>query len=69
MQFKGDWYLFYHTADLAIQNWPADFGKWFSHRSVCVDRLFYKADGTIQEVYPTMSSKKLETNTAFKEAY
>lgn len=69
VQFKGDWYLFYHTADLAIQNWPTDFGKWFSHRSVCVDRLFYKADGTIQEVYPTMSSKKLETNTAFKEAY
>ena len=69
VQFKGDWYLFYHTADLAIQNWPADFGKWLFHRSVCVDRLFYKADGTIQEVYPTMSSKKLETNTAFKEAY
>jgi beta-xylosidase len=56
VDFKGQWYLFYHTADLSLKNIPEDspdraFTSW--RRSVCVDRLYYNADGTIQKVIPT----------------
>ena len=45
VQYKGEWYLFYHHNDLS----PRDDKR----RSVCIDRLRFKPDGTIQEVKPT----------------
>jgi len=56
VEYKGKWYLFYHTSDLALENIPSDspereYIQW--RRSVCFDELFYNEDGTIQEVNPT----------------
>ena len=46
VNYKGQWYLFYH------RNWlsPSDDKR----RSVCIEKLFFNGDGTIQEVKPTM---------------
>ncbi|MDZ7315901.1 MAG: family 43 glycosylhydrolase [candidate division KSB1 bacterium] len=56
VEYKGQWYLFYHTSDLAISRIPADseefkYIQW--RRSVCVDSLFYNDDGSIRKVIPT----------------
>lgn len=55
-QFKGQWYLFYHTSDLFFNNNPKakrnGIKKWY-RRSICVDKLYYNADGTIKQVIPT----------------
>lgn len=58
VQYKGKWYLYYHTADLALQNIPASsedrkYIQW--RRSVCVDELHYNSDGTIQLVKATVA--------------
>lgn len=46
INFKGQWYLFYHNNDLS-----PDFDK---NRSARADSLFFNADGTIQKVVPTL---------------
>lgn len=46
MEYKGQWYLFYHTNFFS----PGDDKR----RSVCIEKLAFNADGTIQEVKPTM---------------
>ena len=46
VNFKGQWYLFYHQKD-----WSPKFDK---NRSVRIDSLFFNADGTIQKVQPTL---------------
>jgi len=46
VEFKGQWYLFYHDRDLS-----PSFDK---HRSIRADKLFFNADGTIQKVTPTL---------------
>lgn len=46
IQFKNQWYLFYHHNDLS-----PNFDK---ARSVRIDSLFFNADGTIQKVIPTL---------------
>lgn len=46
INFKGQWYLFYHHNDLS----PA-FDK---NRSVRIDSLFFNPDGTIQKITPTL---------------
>ena len=46
VNYKGQWYLFYHHNDYSP--------KFDKNRSVCIDRLFFNADGTIQEVAPTL---------------
>ncbi len=46
VQFKGQWYLFYHHNDYSPQ-----FDK---NRSVRVDSLFFNSDGTIRKVIPTL---------------
>ncbi len=66
VRFGDDWFLFYHTGDLAAYNWPDNPRMRSYHRSVCVDRLYYNPDGTIQPVEPTLSREKLENNTAYK---
>ncbi|BBI30836.1 hypothetical protein KCTCHS21_02350 [Cohnella abietis] len=44
VQFKGNWYLFYHNAEISSNG---------TLRSVCVDRVFFNEDGTIQKVKQT----------------
>ena len=46
IQFKDQWYLFYHNNDFS-----PDFDK---ARSVRVDSLFFNANGTIKKVIPTL---------------
>ncbi len=60
VEYKGQWYLFYHNSDLYFKNHPEvepTFG-WSRdphpfRRSICFDKLYYNADGTIQQVVPT----------------
>jgi arabinoxylan arabinofuranohydrolase len=56
VQFKGKWYLFYHTSDLFLERTPEDSPEMKYRpyrRSICVDRLYYNPDGTIRKVIPT----------------
>ena len=46
VNYKGQWYLFYHTNFFS----PSDDKR----RSVCIEKLAFNADGTIQEVKETM---------------
>ena len=46
VNYKGQWYLFYHHNFFS----PNDDKR----RSVQIEKLFFNADGTIQEVKPTM---------------
>lgn len=56
VEYKGQWYLFYHNSDLFLENEPPDSEelkyKAF-RRSICVDYLYYNEDGTIKKVIPT----------------
>ena len=45
VEYKGQWYLFYHDKDLS-----PDFDK---NRSIKADYLHFNDDGTIQKVIPT----------------
>ena len=57
IQFKNQWYLFYHDRD-----YSPNFDK---ARSVRVDSLFFNSDGTIQKVIPTL--RGVGINKATKE--
>ncbi len=46
IDFKGQWYLFYHHNDLS-----PNFDK---NRSVRMDSMFFNEDGTIRKVIPTL---------------
>lgn len=46
IEYKGQWYLFYHNDDLS-----PNFDK---NRSIKADSLFFNADGTIRKVIPTL---------------
>ncbi len=53
-QFKEKWYMAYHTRKIGT-----DRGiNAIRQRSVCVDELFYNADGTIKVVIPTSAGPK-----------
>ena len=45
VEYKGQWYIFYHSATLS--------GGIGNLRSICFDKLFFNADGTIQKVKQT----------------
>ncbi len=47
VKYKGEWFLFYHNQALSNRG---------NLRSICADRLFYNADGTIQPVLQHLSS-------------
>jgi len=49
VEFKGQWYAFYHNSDLSLYN--GEFNDWF--RSVAFDKLYFNEDGTIQMVEQT----------------
>lgn len=44
VEYKGQWYAFYHNSALSNHDWL---------RSICVDKLYYNQDGTIQKVFQT----------------
>ncbi len=46
VEYRGEWYMFYHDRDLS-----PNFDK---ARSVCADRLYFNADGTIRKVVRTL---------------
>lgn len=46
LEYKGQWYLFYHHNDMSPQ-----FDK---NRSIRVDSLFFNDDGTIRKINPTL---------------
>jgi len=46
INFKDQWYLFYHFNDLSP--------KFDKNRSTRIDSMFFNADGTIQKVIPTL---------------
>jgi hypothetical protein len=45
VEYKGQWYAFYHNSALSHFDWL---------RSICVDKLYYNVDGTIQIVKQTL---------------
>ncbi|MFF2093133.1 family 43 glycosylhydrolase [Paenibacillus sp. NPDC058174] len=44
VEYKGNWYMFYHNAEISSNG---------TLRSVCVDQLYFNADGTIKKVVQT----------------
>ena len=44
VEYKGQWYAFYHSSDFSGEG---------NLRSVCVDKLYYNSDGSIQVVKQT----------------
>jgi GH43 family beta-xylosidase len=46
INFKGQWYLFYHSNDLSP--------KFDKNRSARIDSMFFNEDGTIRKVKPTL---------------
>ncbi len=46
IEYKGQWYLFYHQNALSP--------KFDKNRAICIDSMFFNADGTIQKVVPTL---------------
>ena len=57
VNYRGQDYLFYHTADISRHLAP-DYHCGV-RRSVCVDSLFYNPDGTIRKVRPTLDASRL----------
>jgi len=57
INFKDQWYLFYHDKDFSP--------KFDKNRSAKIDSLFFNADGTIQKVIPTLRGVGL-TNASQK---
>ena len=51
VEYKGEWFAFYHNCDISGRG---------NLRSICVDKLYYNPDGSIQMVKQT---KKPEGNT------
>ena len=46
LEYKGQWYIFYHHND---------YSPWMDkRRSACIEKINFNADGTIQEVKPTL---------------
>jgi arabinoxylan arabinofuranohydrolase len=59
IEFKGQWYYFYH---IAVDGIPKD--KEGQGRIACFDRLYYNKDGTIQTVAHTRGPTKVLTTSA-----
>lgn len=52
IEFRNQWYLFYHNATLTLNGQKGATGR----RSVCVDYLYYNEDGTMKPVPQTKES-------------
>lgn len=57
VNYKGQDWLFYHTADISRQLHPGFHCG--VRRSICCDSLYYNADGTIRPVIPTTDASKI----------
>lgn len=62
VQYRGQWWLFYHTSDLSLYNAPFDHTG--VRRSLAADPLFYSKDGAIQKVTPSHDKRKIQANQA-----
>jgi beta-xylosidase len=49
IEFKGQWYFFYHDGSTALNGIPGGDCR----RSVCLEHLFFNPDGTIQPIVQT----------------
>ena len=49
VEFKGNWYFFYHNAVLTVGDQPGALGR----RAVAVEHLYYDADGGIAPIVHT----------------
>lgn len=49
VEFRGDWYLFYHIGTLNVGDQTGGIGR----RAVAVERMYFNPDGTIQPVQQT----------------
>jgi alpha-L-fucosidase 2 len=62
VEYRGQWYLFYHTCDISGRG---------NLRSVCFDKLYFNADGTIQKAVPTLgleaSQRKMRIDTRWTD--
>ncbi|WP_202128460.1 family 43 glycosylhydrolase [Paenibacillus dendrobii] len=58
-EYKGQWYLFYHNQDISGHG---------NLRSVCIDKLNFNEDGTIQTVVQTKEGFKPVGETPVSEA-
>jgi hypothetical protein len=56
IQYKDQWYLFYHQ--------DAYSPKFDKNRSICIDSLFFNADGSIRKVTPTLRGVGVTKATA-----
>jgi arabinoxylan arabinofuranohydrolase len=45
LEYNGQWYIFYHNRAVATERGASSY-----QRSICLDRLYYNSDGTIQTV-------------------
>jgi hypothetical protein len=52
IEFKKQWYLFYHNATLTL---PTGESGALGRRSVCAEYLYYNPDGTIQPIAHTVA--------------
>jgi hypothetical protein len=52
VEFKKQWYLFYHNATLTL---PTGESGALGRRSVCAEYLYYNPDGTIQPIAHTLA--------------
>jgi beta-xylosidase len=50
VEYKGQWWAFYHNSDLSLANTGRARGNL---RSICVDKLYHNADGTIRKIEQT----------------
>lgn len=51
IQFKGEWYFFYHNGNLVLNGRHGSGGR----RSVCVEHMHFNADGTICPIEQTQT--------------
>jgi hypothetical protein len=57
IEYKGQWYYFYQRGDYTLNGVKGSMQR----RNVCVDELYYNADGTIKEVKLTNQGVKRNT--------
>ncbi|MDR2119526.1 MAG: glycoside hydrolase N-terminal domain-containing protein [Tannerella sp.] len=60
VEYKGQWYLFYHTCDISGRG---------NLRSVCFDKLYFNPDGSIQKVIPTLGLEASRRNTLISASW
>jgi beta-xylosidase len=60
IEFKGQWYFFYHDGSTALKGMPGGDCR----RSVCLEYLCFNPDGTIQPIVQTPEGVSVPPQTA-----